>query len=55
MSKGLALSDSEKAEALADSLEAQFQPVYDPSDAAVIEMVDEVCAHTSMPPQVNRN
>jgi hypothetical protein len=28
---GLALSDSEKAEALADSLEAQFQPVNDPS------------------------
>jgi hypothetical protein len=33
---GLALSDSEKAEALADSLEAQFQPVNDPSDSAVI-------------------
>jgi archaellum component FlaG (FlaF/FlaG flagellin family) len=38
---GLALSDSEKAEALADSLEAQFQPVNDPSDPAVIEMVSE--------------
>jgi hypothetical protein len=37
----LSLSDSEKAEALADSLEAQFQPVNDPSDPAVIEMVDE--------------
>jgi hypothetical protein len=37
---GLALSDSEKAEALADSLEAQFQPVNDPSDPAVIEMVN---------------
>ena len=36
-----ALSDSEKAEALADSLEAKFQPVNDPSDPAVIEMVDE--------------
>jgi hypothetical protein len=34
------LSDSEKAEALADSLEAQFQPVADPSDPAVIETVD---------------
>jgi hypothetical protein len=38
---GLALSDSEKAEALADSLEAQFQPMNDPSDPAVIEMVFE--------------
>jgi hypothetical protein len=39
---GLALSDSEKAEALADSLEAQFQPVNDPSSPAVTEAVDEV-------------
>jgi hypothetical protein len=37
---GVALSDSEKAEALADSLEAQFQPVDDPSDPAFTEMVD---------------
>jgi hypothetical protein len=37
---GIALSDSQKAEALADSLEAQFQPVADPSDPAVIETVD---------------
>jgi hypothetical protein len=37
---GIALSDSEKAEALADSLETQFQPVPDPSVPAVIEMVD---------------
>jgi len=37
---GVALSDSEKAEALADNLEAQFQPVTDPSVPAVIEMVD---------------
>jgi hypothetical protein len=36
----LALSDSEKAEALVDSLEAQFQPVDDPSDPAFTEMVD---------------
>jgi len=28
---GIALSDSEKAEALADTLETQFQPVADPS------------------------
>jgi hypothetical protein len=37
---GIALSDSEKAEALADNLETQFQPVTDPSVPAVIEMVD---------------
>ena len=37
---GIALSDSEKAEALADSLEAQFHPVTVPSFPAVIEMVD---------------
>ena len=36
---GIALSDSEKAEALADTLETQFQPVADPSVPAV-EMVD---------------
>jgi hypothetical protein len=38
---GLAFSDSEKAEALADSLEAQFQPVNDSSDPAAIEMVNK--------------
>jgi hypothetical protein len=38
---GLALSDSEKAEALVDCLEAHFQPVNDPSDPAVLEMVNE--------------
>ena len=37
---GIALSDSEKAETLADNLEAQFQPVTDSSFPAVIEMVD---------------
>jgi len=37
---GIALSDSEKAEALTDNLEAQFQPVTDPSVPAVIEVVD---------------
>ena len=37
---GLALSDSEKAEALADSLEAQFQPVTVPSIPAFIETID---------------
>ena len=34
------LLDSEKAEALADTLVAQFQPVTDPSDAIVIQTVD---------------
>jgi hypothetical protein len=38
---GLVLSDSEKAEALADSPEVQLQPVDDPSDPAFTEMVDE--------------
>jgi hypothetical protein len=37
---GIAVSDSEKAEALADNLESQFQPVTDPSVPAVIEMGD---------------
>jgi hypothetical protein len=39
---GLALSDTEKAEALADSHGAQFHPVNDMSSPAVIEAVDEV-------------
>ena len=38
--RGIALSDSVKAQALADSLEAQFQPVTVPSVSAVIEMVN---------------
>jgi hypothetical protein len=37
---GIALSDSEKVETLADSLEAQFQPMDIPSVSALIEMVD---------------
>ena len=37
---GIALLDSEKAEALADNLEAQFKPGTDPSVLAVIETVD---------------
>jgi hypothetical protein len=36
---GFALSDREKVEALADSLEAQFQPVSVPSDPATNAMV----------------
>jgi hypothetical protein len=38
---GVALLDSGKAEALADSLAAQFQPVDDRSEPTVIEMVNE--------------
>jgi hypothetical protein len=37
---GLALSDPEKSESLADNLGTQFQPVTDPSVSAVIEMVN---------------
>jgi len=36
---GIAISDSEKAEALADSLKTEFQTVSDPSVPAFIEMV----------------
>jgi len=42
---GMALSDSEKAEDLADSLETQFQPVTDTSVPEVIEMI-----HVSLRP-----
>ena len=38
--EGIALSDSENAEALADNLETQFQAMTDPSVPAVIEMVN---------------
>ena len=37
---GITLSDTDKAKALADSLETQFQPVTDPSVPVVIEMID---------------
>jgi hypothetical protein len=37
---GIAVSDSEKAEAVADTLETQFPPVADPSVPAVIETAD---------------
>ena len=37
---GIALSDSEKAEALAETLEGQFQPVTDPSVPVGIKTVD---------------
>jgi hypothetical protein len=38
---GIAVWDSGKAEAIADSLEAQFQTVNDPSAPALIEIIDE--------------
>jgi hypothetical protein len=50
----LALSDSEKAEALADSLGAQFQSVDDPSDPAFTEIVDEAMCAYKYELQVNR-
>jgi hypothetical protein len=37
---GIAISDSEKAEDLADNLETQFQPVTDPSVPGVIDTVN---------------
>jgi hypothetical protein len=47
---GLALSDSERAGALADSLEVLFQSVVDPSDPAFTEMVDvEMSAYEYAP------
>jgi hypothetical protein len=47
---GLALSESEKAEALANSLEAQFQPVNDPSVPAGIAVVNEAMRAYSFAP-----
>jgi hypothetical protein len=47
---GLALSDSDKAESLADSLEAQFQQVTDPSVPAAIEVVKEAMRTHSFTP-----
>jgi hypothetical protein len=38
--RGIALSDSEKAEALAENLETEIQPVTDLSVPANIKMVD---------------
>jgi hypothetical protein len=47
---GIGLSDSEKAEALADSLKAQFQLVSNPSVPAVIEVVNEAVRAYSYAP-----
>ena len=51
----LALSGSEKAEAIADSLEAQFQPVTVPSVPAVIETVDVALESNSRPLPANQS
>jgi hypothetical protein len=47
---GTALCDQEKAEALADSLESQFQPVNVPSYPTVIEKVTEALQGYSYAP-----
>ena len=52
---GPALSNSKKAEALADSLEAQFQPVSDPSVPAVIEVINEAIQACSFDPASEPN
>jgi hypothetical protein len=54
VSGAIDLSDYEKAEAVADSLEAPFQPLDYPSDPAFTKMVDEAmrayeCAPASEP------
>ena len=47
------VSDSEKSEALADSLKAQFQQVNDPLVPAGIEMVNEGMRSYSFAPKVS--
>ena len=49
----IALSDSEKAEALVDSLEAQFQPVNDPLEPEWNEKIDVAMAAYFLPLLVN--
>jgi hypothetical protein len=51
---GVALSVCEKAEALADTLEAQFQPVDARRTRHSLSWLVWRCVHTSMHPQVNR-
>jgi hypothetical protein len=55
MPRGLAFSGSDKAEVLADSLEAQFQRKNNPSETAVIEMVNEAMRSYEYAPQVSEN
>jgi archaellum component FlaG (FlaF/FlaG flagellin family) len=54
MSGELILSDAERAESLADSLEAQFHPVNDPSDPAVVETVNQAIRANDCAQAVNR-
>jgi hypothetical protein len=49
---GLALSDPENAEALADSLWDQYLPVKDPSVPVVIEVVNEAMQAYSYTPAI---
>jgi hypothetical protein len=53
--RGLVLSNSERNETLAASLEVQFQPVNYPSVPAGIEMFDEAMRAYSLSPQENPN
>jgi hypothetical protein len=55
MPGGLVLSDSEKVEALADSLESQFQPLDNRRTRPSLRYLIWRCVHTSMRPQVNRH
>jgi hypothetical protein len=50
MPEGLALSDSEKEEALADSLQTQFQPVDHPTHPAVLEKIIEAMGSSDYAP-----
>jgi hypothetical protein len=56
---GIALSDPEKTEALADSLESQFQPENDPSDATIIQKITEAlpayCYAPASEPQITNS
>jgi hypothetical protein len=52
---GIALSDSEKAEALADNLETECQPVTDHSVSAVIEMFDVALRSYFLTPESEPN
>jgi hypothetical protein len=50
---GTALSDPEEAEALADSLESQFQPVNPRWIRQLLTRLPRRCKHTLMPLQVS--
>jgi hypothetical protein len=52
---GVALSDCEKAEALADTLESKIQTVDDPSSRDSLKVFIWRCVHTSTCPQEKRH